>query len=262
MTRNATSQSVRQLRSSLGQLRFTLIGMITITSLFCLPFILIPAHRNALIALGFSPFLFFIATSALKSYYNGRTFWWFAFAISVCSLSVITFALGFIFLLQLRNLYFLTATLGLLFLFSILSWRQGAGCFTQEMMQHVLASKRIDVEKGTYSPFVFPFGILTTKSSMRWFVIANTAGPLVISLTLLFSHWLGKYSPKAENLWTALCAYVGVILFVYTIRTALGEYSWIRRWEKETGRKMYISYVVDWKRYKEEEKKRKQAQKN
>jgi len=33
-------------------------------------------------------------------------------------------------------------------------------------------------------------------------------------------------------------------------------YTGIWKWEKETGRKMYISYVVNWKRYKEEEKKR------
>jgi hypothetical protein len=57
-----------------------------------------------------------------------------------------------------------------------------------------------------------------------------------------------------------LGGYISLVLFIGCIRAGLGEYSWIRRWEKETGRKMNIAYVVDWKRYKEQERKRKQSE--
>jgi hypothetical protein len=147
-----------------------------------------------------------------------------------------------------------------LFISCLFSWRWGASIYNPETMKEVLASKRIDTEKGTYSPFTVPFGVFKTKSSQKWLVLANTSGPLFITIAVVVAGVLGRHTPNLARLWGGLCGYVGVALFVGAIRAGLGEYSWIRRWEKETGRKMYIAYVLDWKRYKEEQKKREQAE--
>lgn len=259
-TRNSQAQQVKQLKSNWNEIRFAFIGGILAALILGVPYAVIVPAFNLLIGSFISLSFLVLLISVIGALYEGRAFWWFLWGVGLFSLLALISVCAFITFFELKNPYILISSLGILFIFSFFSWRQGARRFGSETMQHVLASKRIDLERGTYSPFTFPFGILATKESKKWFILANTCGPLAISLTLIFGNWLGKYAPKTENLWTALCGYLGTILSVYVIRTALGEYAWIRRWEKETGRKMYISYVVDWKRYKEEEKKRKQAE--
>lgn len=130
------------------------------------------------------------------------------------------------------------------------------------MMADIVASKRIDIEKGAYSPFTLPLAVFRKQAGCRWFILANTSAPLIATIAVVFGSSVSKHSPDIAGLVGAVCGYVAIVLSIGCIRAGLGEYSWVRRWEKETGRKMYISYVVDWKRYKEEEERRRQAERN
>lgn len=260
MPKKNNPQLVKQLRSNISSIRFSFIGLPIVAVIFAgSGLIVIPAF-NMLMALLMAPFFFTLLICSIFGLANGRAAWWFFSAISFFSLLALAGMSMVLLGLNVTSPFIATALLVVILIPSIFSWRWGAERFNAETMEHVLASKRIDIEKGVYSPFTFPFGLLQTKGSKRWFVIASTSGPLLISLTLIFGHSLGKYSPEGANLWTSACGYVGVLLSVYALRCALGEYAWIRRWEKETGRKMYISYVVDWRRFKEEEKKRNHAE--
>lgn len=234
-----------------GTVLLNLIGLLTI--------IFAPSHR-LLVAMLTLPFMATVIFSAVMGLNEGRAFYWFAFWVSVFGLVVVIFTLATASLLNIKVAWVLGALCISLLISCFFSWRWGASIFNQETMKEVLASKRIDIEKSTYSPFAFPFGILKTKSSKKWFLIANTSGPILITLSVVLVGTLGRHVPDIGNMWGILCAYVSVVLLIGGIRASLGEYAWIRKWEKQTGRKMYISYVVDWRRFKEEEKKRNHAE--
>jgi hypothetical protein len=238
----------KHLKFYLDEVNFTIVAAILISSTLNFTFALLGSGFDILRAALFTLPLFLVFLYAgVNIYYDGRAQWWFLFVLLFVFSLAADGLLGFFFFLKIENPYLLIGIIISLLISAMAFWRFGSDCFNAIAMQCVLASKRIDVERGTYSPYIFPVGILKTKNSKYLFTITNAGGPFIISLTLIFGHWLGVYHPKAENLWAAICSYVLVLLCVYAFRAGLGEYGWIRRWEKETGRTMYIAYVVDWK---------------
>ncbi|MBI3313389.1 MAG: hypothetical protein HYZ83_04080 [Candidatus Omnitrophica bacterium] len=249
------SRQIKQLKSNLEDLQLSIIAVVFFGAMFGLMAIFIPENFNFTFSIFALMFWSGALISAFGGIVNGRAYWWF---VNVNCLFLLCSLFSISMLVMIFNIKTVFEFLVLLMFFlppCFFSWRWGASIYSFETMKEVLVSKRIDVEKGTYSPFTFPFGILKTKSSKKWFILANASGPLIITLSLVFGRWLGKLSPRVENHWGAFCAFALVVLFVGCIRAGSGEYSWIRNWEKETGRKMYISYVVDWKRYKEQQNK-------
>ncbi len=240
-----------RVRANLNELSGTfimgivLLGFIVLTAIFFSP------DHHILIALITLPGLFLMLAAAVLGLISGRAGYWFLF---VCACLEV---LGVIFLMALPGLLGIQNTVTMAFfcisliISCLLSWRWGAGIYNAETMKGVLASRRIDIQNGTYSPFTLPGEVFNSKGSKKWFLIASASGPLLITSAIIFSKILGRYTPDLQRLWGGLWGYIVIVLFVGCIRAALGEYGWIRRWEKETDRKMYISYVVEWRRYKE-----------
>jgi len=249
-----------QLKSYVSDLRVSFIAGTVLLGLIGLAAIIFAPSYNTLVTAFVLPFILVLIISSVSGLIVGRAFYWFLFLISCFLLLGGIFAMALMPFLGLTNPSLIGALYLLLATSSFFSWRWGAGIYNPGTMKEVLASKRIDIERGTYSPFTFPFGILKTKGSKKWFVIANTSGPLFIAVAVVIAGVLGRRAPGIGDLWVGICGYVSIVLLIGCIRASLGEYSWIRRWEKETGRKMYISYVVDWKRYKREEKARREAE--
>ncbi|MBI3313391.1 MAG: hypothetical protein HYZ83_04090 [Candidatus Omnitrophica bacterium] len=251
------NRKIKQVKSNLNELTGSFIAGTILLSVIGLVAVFFAPAYNSLFASFVFPALLILIVSSVMGLINGRALYWFLFVITGIGLLGGIFLAGLLPILEMKN-----SILTFCFHFSLLiscffAWRWGAGVYNQDTMKEVLISKRIDLEKGTYSPFTFPFGVLKSKSSQKWFIIANTSGPLFITVAVVLAGAMGKHAPNIGRLWGGLCIYITIVLFVGSIRAALGEYSWIRNWEKETGRKMYISYVVDWKRYKEQEKQRK-----
>jgi hypothetical protein len=187
---------------------------------------------------------------------EGRVRWWFFFMMSFCISLSLFFVLALIPFLRIKNPSSLLLLYSPIPIFSIFGWKWGAKRFGADNMREVLASKRIDIETATYSPFVLPPGFLAKELSNKLVRFGLIIGaPSLAAIGASVGFFVEKNTTTVSHIIVIICVYVLVPIGIGASRAGLGEYAWIHRWEKETGRKMYLAAIVNWKRYKDEQDK-------
>lgn len=198
--------------------------------------------------------------SSVLIFKSGRAVWWYILMSSFFTLFIIM-ALLIINSVKINSLFWNSLIYSAIALGSLVALQWASGIYNQAMMKIITNIKRIDFDSGTYSPFRFSTDMIRMKNKTFWLFIVSTYGPLFVSLSIFAARWMNKNAPEISNLWTLICAAIIVPLMIAGIRAGFGEYSYIRDWEKQTGRKMHLSYVVGWKLLTPAQKKRRRSSK-
>lgn len=120
-----------------------------------------------------------------------------------------------------------------------------------ELKEAIFRAKRIDIEAGTYSPFRVPHDLYQTKWSK--FLISSYG--LVLTLALIIagavSHFVSSRDLDPDHYLGTVAAYLVVPLVIAGLSGWFQEWKWLYKWEKKTGRKIYVKEIIDYKRLKE-----------
>jgi hypothetical protein len=176
---------------------------------------------------------------------------WFAFFISLLMVTIGFFGLSLLLILPKVESTTVYRWIGVswFFLFPLMWWwGSRVYCSKGEIKDAVLKSKRIDIEAGTYSPYLFPDDLFEAGWARSAVALSATAGGIFIGLGVYLGHVVSTRSVDGELLLGAAVGYLLVILSVTVISAIYHEWLWIRKWEKKTGRKMYIKEIIEWKR--------------
>jgi hypothetical protein len=117
-----------------------------------------------------------------------------------------------------------------------------------EIKEAIFRAKRIDLEAGTYSPYRVPHDLYQTKWSK--FLISSYGLILTLALVVagMVSHFVSSRNLDPDHYLGIFSAYLIVPLMVAALSGWFQEWKWLYRWEKKTGRKMYIKEIIEWKR--------------
>ena len=189
-----------------------------------------------------------------------RTGWsyWFELFISSAMGGMGIFALSLFFILQQPFTIGVIAVIGLSWvLLSPVMWWWGSRIFCEangEIKEAVFRSKRIDLERQTYSPYLFPGNLFRAGWARKSVALSTAIGGAAIGLSVYVSHLVNTRLPDAENAYGAFWGYLLVLLSVACISAPYHEWRWIHRWEKKTGRKIYVKEIIEYKRLQQAKK--------
>lgn len=142
------------------------------------------------------------------------------------------------------------------FILSVVMWWWGSRvyCSSGEIKETVLRSKRIDLEQATYSPYHYPSDLFKAGWARSTVSLSVLVGGTVIGISVFVNHLLSSRNPEGESFWAAICGYILVLISVASISAPYHEWRWMRRWEKKTGRKIYVKEIIEYKRLKQKKK--------
>ena len=205
------------------------------------------------------PSVFLLGLCAVMVWLRKQAFWWFLFVnvfILFTSGNFINTAVLDILSTEPKPTHFIVPYLFIpLPITAYLIWKWGTTAFDTGWLSEIKKFekvKRIDFNKGAYNPFVLPF--LPKMKSLEFMIwgLSITGSLLIIIVPLtLGKHWTGRYVTESQLTGMYLMIFAFLLVPVFVLSTSLGEYRWIKKWEKERGRRMklisWLLKVVLWK---------------
>lgn len=124
-----------------------------------------------------------------------------------------------------------------------LVWRWASHAYDTDAIKESLASKRIDIQKGVFSPFSTPIvpKIKNLNSIFMGAVIGGTA-LILLPVLVLGPHWTGRYLSEIKIFGSGVCFYLFLLASLAFISLSFSEYRWMRLWEKQSGRKITLNF--------------------
>lgn len=169
---------------------------------------------------------------------------WFLFVIGVNVLLSGFVAWAVIFTLIQANTNYLTPTLFVSFpVAAYLVWRWASQAYDANAVKESLASKRIDIQKGVFSPFSAPLvpKIKNLKPIFIGLMLTGT-GLILLPALILGPHWTGRYLSEIKIFGSGVCLYLFLLASLAFIGLSFSEYRWMRLWEKQSGRKITLNF--------------------
>lgn len=100
---------------------------------------------------------------------------------------------------------------------------------------------RFDLQRGTFSLLIPPtFYEFKTPLLRKATAILLPASGILIAISAASGVHSGEKILVGKDLWSGVLSMVLAILFVFAATCTYYTYTWIRRWEKSTGRTMWI----------------------
>ena len=107
--------------------------------------------------------------------------------------------------------------------------------YMNKMRERVIKYGRFDFENGVFYPFLM---VPPDTTLGKLFV---TAGPILLGLMIYSGFHFRRTHPTMEGFIGDILGYLVGVIFLFASSCAYHELRFIRQWEKETGRTMYVA---------------------
>lgn len=196
--------------------------------------------------------IYFFELIALYLLFSNGRFVWFVILLTSTAIGfALCFAVGLFKFANFNSFQAVLLILGSWIFLSPFMWWWGSRklCLPDgELKEALFEAKRIDLEAATYSPYRVPHDLFQTKWSK--FLISSYGFVLTIALIItgVVSHFISSRNLDPGHYLALFFAYLLIPVIIYALSIWVHEWQWIMKWEKKTGRKIYVKEIIEWKR--------------